>query len=66
MHYFYILPLSDLIPGPQAKSGPALQRDTIHIKTVGLHTLKWNWNKTASKQLWNCFVSVSFQCVDSL
>jgi len=27
---------------------------------------KWNWNKTVSKLLYTCFVSVSFRCADSL
>jgi len=49
MHSFYRLPPIDLIPGPQAlhQLNLALLRSGIlHMKTV--HTLKWNWNKTAS------------------
>jgi len=67
MHSFYKLPLTDPIPGLQASqklSLALLHSGMLHIKTV--NTLKWNWNQTASKQMWNCIESVSFKCADSL
>jgi len=49
MRTFYNLPPIDLIPGTQASRQlnlALLHSGILHTYTV--HTLKWNWNKTAS------------------
>jgi len=65
MHSFYRLYGPDtLAPGlPPAKSGPAPKRRTIGLH-INVHTLKWNWNKTASNSCETVLLSVSFQCAN--
>jgi len=46
----YRLPPIDMISGPQISHQlnlALLHSEILHIKTA-VHTLKWNWNKTAS------------------
>jgi len=65
MPYIYSLPRIDMISGPQTShqlNMALLHSEILHIKTV--HTLKWNWNKTASNSCETCFVSVLFQCAE--
>jgi len=68
MHNFYSLSLFQLICGspviPPAKPGAALQRDSRPTHENYTH-IEMKLKQNGFKQLWNCFVSVSFQCADS-
>jgi len=64
-----IIEVLDMLKQRIVPSGCAIQNsfsicsmqivDVEHLKLCA--QLKWKWNKTVSKQFWNCFVSVSFQ-----